>query len=49
MKLTNVKVNEYEVDYVLLTNKEEVNKEQFLSVMEYLLEDYYPIYKSNVK
>ena len=43
-----VRVNEYEVEYALLDNHSNVGKNDFLSVMEYLLEDYYPIYRNNV-
>ena len=46
---TDLKVTEYEVEYVALTNKTNVSKEDFLNVMKHLLQDYYPIYKNNVK
>ena len=45
---TNLVIVEYEVQYVVLTNGCDVKKEDFLSVMEYLLNDYYQIYKENV-
>ena len=46
---TELKVTEYGVEYIALTNNQKVSKEDFLDVMKYLLEDYYLVYKNNVK
>ena len=45
---TDLKVCEYGVEYVSLTSGGYVSKEEFLSVMKYLLGDYYSIYQTNV-
>lgn len=47
--MSDVKIIEYGVEYVVLVNNGEVSKAEFLSLMEYLLDDYYPIYCKFVK
>lgn len=41
-------ITEYDIRYQVLYNKKEVYLSTFLAMMEYLLEDYYQIYKSYV-
>ena len=49
LEKSELKVTEYGVEYIALTNNKEVSKDDFLNVMKYLLQDYYSIYKNNVK
>lgn len=46
--LTDTKITEYGVQYVLLTNGSEVSKDDFLRIMEHITGEYYPIYLKNV-
>ena len=48
-KLTETRIVEYGVEYVVLTSNEDVNKDEFLSLMEYLLGNYYHIYRKHVR
>ena len=47
--VTNVTIVEYEVQYKVLTNGPEVTKNEFLDLMQYLVGDYFPIYRHNVR
>ena len=46
---TDLRIVEYEVEYVALTNNTRVTRNDFLNVMKHLLDDFYPIYQSNVR
>ena len=47
-KVSSTIISEYNIRYQVLYNKKEVYLSTFLAMMEYLLEDYYQIYKANV-
>lgn len=48
-RVTDTKITEYGVEYVVLSNSGDVSKNEFLNLMEYLLDDYYSIYKNYVE
>lgn len=48
LSLTDIHINEYDVDYQILTTDLTIKKEDFLIIMEHLLGDFYKIYKRYV-
>lgn len=48
LTLTNKHINEYGVDYQIITNDLSVTTNDFLILMEHILGDFYPIYKQHV-
>ena len=49
LKVTGVKIVEYEIPYIILSSGGEVNKQAFLNCMQYLIGDYFSIYRHNVR
>ncbi len=49
LKVTGVKIVEYEIPYIVLSNNSEITMDDFLGVMKYLLGYYFTIYRHNVR
>ena len=49
LTVTNTKIVEYEIPYIVLSNGCQISKDDFLATMKYLLGFYFSIYEHNVR
>ena len=49
LTVTNTKIVEYEIPYIVLSNNSEITMDDFLATMKYLLGFYFTIYRHNIR